>query len=113
MPSFLQVGGSKSPNTTRGTAPVQLPPEAGPLAEAAYELAVMSLTGLAEPLWPKNVSLGVQLLNRSAQAGNLQATLALAFRHLRGEGVPEDHKTAFRQGPWRTLPFLSEKATGG
>ena len=97
VPCLLQVGGSRSSDNSTEMNAVQLPPEAGKLAEAAFELAAMSLTGLAEPLWPKNVSLGLELLNRSAQAGALQAKLALAYRHLRGDGVPEDHDRAFRQ----------------
>lgn len=94
---LVQVAESRPSNLTSEAASAPLPPEAMPLARAAYDLAVMSLTGLAAPVWPKNESLGITLLEKSAEAGDLQATLALAYRHVQGRGMEQDLDKAFRQ----------------
>ena len=56
----------------------------------------MSFTGLAGESWPRNDSLALKLLNQSADAGDLQASLALAYRYHQGKGVPQDCNRAFR-----------------
>lgn len=75
---------------------LQLPPEVGVLAEAAFELAVMSLTGLAGQVLPRNETQGVHLLQQAAKAGSVEALLALSNRYLTGSGLPKDCDAAVR-----------------
>lgn len=74
-------------------------PQFQPLARAAYDLAMLSLTGLASSLYPRNESYGLDLLHSSGQAGNVQARIALAYRYLQGRGVSQDCDKAFRFRP--------------
>ena len=68
-------------------------------AAAAFELAVMALTGLAGSAGPRNETLGMHMLHAAAKGGNMEAELALSNRYLLGEGVPQDCEEAIRSDP--------------
>ena len=89
---------SESTNSSNEEASSQLQqqPRIRPLAKAAFELSVMAFSGLAGDLLPRNDTLGFKLLNDSAEGGDLQANLALAYRYHQGNGVLQDCDRAFR-----------------
>ena len=95
---FLCLKGNQVNDTSNETASSQLqqPKIFRPLARAAYELSVISFTGLAGESWPRNDSLALELLEKSAEAGDLQASLALAYRYHQGKQLPQNCDRAFR-----------------
>lgn len=70
-------------------------PRLEPLAAAAFELAVLTLSGLAGSVWKQNETLGVEMLGLAAEAGSLEAHLALSNRRLVGIGIGQDCDLAF------------------
>lgn len=89
---------SESTNSSSDEASFLLPqqPRIRPLAKAAFELSVMAFSGLAGDLLPRNDTLAFKLLNDSAEGGDLQANLALAYRYHQGNGILQDCDRAFR-----------------
>jgi hypothetical protein len=53
----------------------------------------------AGSLWPRNDSLGLEMLQTAAEAGNVQAKLGMAYRRFKGLGVEEDCDVAFQYDP--------------
>ena len=86
-------------------------------AAAAFELAVMTLTGLAGGAWPRNETLGMHMLHAAAKGGSMEAELSLSNRYMLGEGVPQDCEEAIRSalhttigpGPASMASFLEQK----
>lgn len=91
----MQLTGSDE-NSTDAKDLAALPdPRLQPLARATFELAAITMTGLAGLSWPKNGTLAMELLQKSADAGDLQASLALSFAY-HGLGLQNDCDHAFR-----------------
>jgi len=57
---------------------------------------VLLVTG---SVWPRNDSVGMVMLRRAAEAGNVEARLGLAYRQFKGLGIEEDCDKAFKNPP--------------
>ena len=90
------MAGPGSNSSKAAPASTLLPPASQPLARAAFELAVLSSSGLAGSFWPRNDSLAVDWLHKSAEAGDIHASMALSYRYLHGKGVTGNCDQAFR-----------------
>ncbi len=49
----------------------------------------------AGPAWPRNDTLGMEMLHTAAEAGNVEARLGMAYRLHKGLGVEQDCDRAF------------------
>ena len=70
-------------------------PQYPALSEATFDLAVLTLTGLAGETQPQNTSHGIGLLQLAAKAGSVEAQLALAHRYELGLGLDHNCSEAF------------------
>ena len=71
-------------------------PRLAALAKGTFVLAVMRLTGLTGPPWPRDERKGVRMLHEAALAGCVEAQLALSNRYMVGRGVPKSCRESMR-----------------